>query len=92
MFPGSQGSLYGRSPQSTLASFQRPTARTQLPGLYLAGGGAHPGAGVPIAALSGKHAAEAILQGLTSAPSWPRTVMRGGMSTVSRLTGRAPSL
>jgi 1-hydroxycarotenoid 3,4-desaturase len=32
-----------------------------VPGLYLAGGGAHPGAGVPMATLSGKHAAEAIL-------------------------------
>jgi 1-hydroxycarotenoid 3,4-desaturase len=68
LFPGSQGSLYGRSPQGTLASFQRPTARTDLPGLYLAGGGAHPGAGVPMAALSGRHAAEAILKDLTSAP------------------------
>jgi 1-hydroxycarotenoid 3,4-desaturase len=43
-----------------LASFQRPGARTALRGLYLAGGGAHPGAGVPMAALSGQHAAEAI--------------------------------
>lgn len=68
LFPGSQGALYGRSPQGMLASFQRPVARTALPGLYLAGGGAHPGAGVPMAALSGQHAAEAILSdlGLTS--------------------------
>ena len=92
LFPGSQGSLYGRSPHGTLASFQRPTARTSLPGLYLAGGGAHPGAGVPMAALSGKHAAEAILTDLTSAQSSRRTGMHGGMSMVSRLTGRAPSL
>ena len=92
LFPGSQGAIYGRSPHGTLASFQRPTARTNLPGLYLAGGGAHPGAGVPMAALSGKHAAEAILTDLTSASTWPRTVMRGGMSMVSRLTGRMPSL
>ncbi len=89
LFPGSQGAIYGRSPQSLRASFQRPGARTRLPGLYLAGGGAHPGAGVPMAALSGKHAAEAIQSDLTSAPSWPRTAMRGGMSMVSRLTGRA---
>lgn len=67
MFPASQGSIYGRSPQGIMASFQRPRARTALRGLYLAGGGAHPGAGVPMAALSGKHAAEAILKDLTSA-------------------------
>ena len=66
-FPASQGALYGRSPHGALASFQRPTARTRLRGLYLAGGGAHPGAGVPMAALSGKHAAEAILNDLTLA-------------------------
>ena len=65
LFPGSQGAIYGRSPQGTLASFQRPTARTGLAGLYLAGGGAHPGAGVPMAALSGRHAAEAILKDLS---------------------------
>lgn len=91
LFPGSQGAIYGRSPHGMLASFQRPGARTRLPGLYLAGGGAHPGAGVPMAALSGKHAAEAILTDLISAPSWPRMVMRGGMSMVSRATGRVPS-
>lgn len=62
LFPASQGALYGRSPQGVLATFRRPGARTALPGLYLAGGGAHPGAGVPMAALSGKHAAEAILK------------------------------
>ena len=91
LFPGSQGAIYGRSPHGTLASFQRPTARTQLPGLYLAGGGAHPGAGVPMAALSGLHAAEAILTDQISASPWPQTAMRGGMSMVCRLTGRAPS-
>jgi 1-hydroxycarotenoid 3,4-desaturase len=91
LHPGSQGAIYGRSPQGTLASFQRPGARTRLPGLYLAGGGAHPGAGVPMAALSGKHAAEAILSDLTSASPSRLTDTLGGMSMASRTTGRAPS-
>lgn len=91
LHPGSQGALYGRSPQGALASFQRPGARTRLPGLYLAGGGAHPGAGVPMAALSGKHAAEAILNDLTLASPSRLTDMPGGMSMASRTTGRAPS-
>ncbi|WP_145104456.1 1-hydroxycarotenoid 3,4-desaturase CrtD [Cereibacter sediminicola] len=66
LFPGSQGSIYGLSPHGALASLRRPLARTALPGLWLAGGGAHPGAGVPMAALSGRHAAEAILTDLAS--------------------------
>jgi 1-hydroxycarotenoid 3,4-desaturase len=88
-FPGSQGALYGRSPHGVMASFQRPGARTQAAGIYLAGGGAHPGAGVPMAALSGKHAAEAILSDLALASKSHPTAMPGGMSMGSAPTGRA---
>ncbi|MEL6979161.1 MAG: 1-hydroxycarotenoid 3,4-desaturase CrtD [Pseudomonadota bacterium] len=90
-FPGSRGSLYGRSPHGLTASFARPTARTAIPGLYLAGGGAHPGAGVPMAALSGKLAAEAIGRDLVSRSKLRPTATRGGISTVSARTGAAPS-
>jgi len=81
MFPASQGALYGQSPHGLMAAFQRPTARTPVPGLYLAGGGTHPGAGVPMAARSGLHAAEAILSDRTSTSTSAPTAMRGGMST-----------
>jgi len=90
-FPGSEGSLYGRSPHGMLATFHRPTARTAIPGLYLAGGGAHPGAGVPMACLSGKHAAAAILNDLASTLPFRRTVTPGGMSMGSATTARARS-
>ncbi|MEM6307948.1 MAG: methoxyneurosporene dehydrogenase, partial [Pseudomonadota bacterium] len=60
LFPGSRGSLYGRSPHGMTAALKRPTARTKIKGLYLVGGGAHPGAGVPMAALSALHVAGAI--------------------------------
>ncbi|MBF9029317.1 phytoene desaturase [Rhodobacterales bacterium HKCCE3408] len=86
-FPGSAGSLYGRSPHGTMAAFQRPTARTAVPGLYLAGGGAHPGAGVPMACLSGRHAAAAMTADLASTSTSRRTAMPGGMSTGSPTTG-----
>jgi len=58
LFPGSGGALYGRATHGPFASFGRPAAWTSIPGLYLAGGAAHPGAGVPMAALSGRLAAQ----------------------------------
>ncbi len=66
LFPASAGALYGQSPHGMTASLKRPRARTAIRGLYLAGGGTHPGAGVPMAALSGRHAAEAIVKDLVS--------------------------
>jgi 1-hydroxycarotenoid 3,4-desaturase len=91
LFPGSQGAIYGRSPAGTLAAFLRPGAQTRVPGLWIAGGGAHPGAGVPMAARSGLHAAAAILRDLPSTSPSGRTAMPGGMSTASRTTGSVPS-
>ncbi|MFK7828570.1 MAG: 1-hydroxycarotenoid 3,4-desaturase CrtD [Congregibacter sp.] len=61
-FPGSGGSLYGRVNHGSMASFARTGARSRLPGLYLAGGSVHPGAGVPMSAMSGRLAAAAILE------------------------------
>jgi 1-hydroxycarotenoid 3,4-desaturase len=61
-FPGSGGALYGRANHGMFASFQRPGARSAVRGLYLAGGSAHPGAGVPMAAMSGRLAAAALLE------------------------------
>lgn len=62
LFPHTGGALYGRASHGWMTSFQRPTARTRIKGLYLAGGGAHPGAGLPMAALSARHAADAIAE------------------------------
>lgn len=81
LFPGSLGALYGQSPQGTTAAFRRPTARTPLPGLYLTGGGAHPGAGVPMAILSARHAVETILTDRTSTSMSRQMDMHGGTST-----------
>ncbi|MEJ1159125.1 1-hydroxycarotenoid 3,4-desaturase CrtD [Prosthecomicrobium sp. N25] len=86
MFPGTGGALYGPANHGWLASFRRPGSRTALPGLYLAGGSVHPGPGVPMAALSGMRAAEAILADRIRRPSAstvrsPRAAMSGGTST-----------
>jgi 1-hydroxycarotenoid 3,4-desaturase len=90
-FPGSDGSLYGLSPHGMMATFQRPTARTAMPGLYLAGGGAHPGAGIPMACLSGQHAAAAILSDLASTSTCRPTATPGGISTGSATMARGRS-
>jgi 1-hydroxycarotenoid 3,4-desaturase len=81
LFPGTGGALYGRAVHGPLATFRRPEARSALPGLYLAGGSTHPGAGLPMAALSGRLAAEAVLADWASLARSHRAAMPGGMST-----------
>jgi 1-hydroxycarotenoid 3,4-desaturase len=66
LYPATGGALYGRASHGWTASFQRPSASTRIPGLYLAGGSTHPGPGVPMAALSGRLAAESILSNRAS--------------------------
>ena len=43
MYRGTGGALYGQASHGWAASFTRPTAKTRVPGLFLAGGGTHPG-------------------------------------------------
>ena len=69
LFPATGGALYGRVSHGFYASFQRPGAQTKMPGLFLAGGSAHPGAGVPMAAYSGRLAADAVMNFLASQTS-----------------------
>ena len=88
LFPATGGALYGRSPHGPMAAFARPGSRSRLSGLYLAGGSAHPGAGVPMATLSGRLAASAILEDRTgtapaSTPMSRRGAISGGISTAS---------
>ncbi len=63
-----------------MASFRRPGSRSAIPGLYRRGS-VHPGAGVPMAATSGRLAASAVMADLTSRSTSRRTAMPGGMST-----------
>lgn len=81
LFPATGGALYGRVSHGWRASFSRTGQRTAIRGLYLAGGSVHPGAGVPMAALSGMTAAASRIadRALTSRSS--RVAMSGGTST-----------
>ncbi len=86
LFPGTGGALYGPASHGWMASFQRPGARSRIPGLYLAGGSTHPGPGVPMAALSGRLAAASLQSDLGSTRRSCPAAIAGGMSTPSATT------
>ena len=65
MFNSPGGSIYGKSSNGSRAAFNRAANRSPIEGLFLVGGSAHPGGGVPIVGLSGEIVANAI----ASAPS-----------------------
>jgi 1-hydroxycarotenoid 3,4-desaturase len=63
LFPATGGALYGQASHGWQASFSRPGSRSKkIEGLYFAGGSVHPGAGVPMAALSGRLAAASVIE------------------------------
>jgi 1-hydroxycarotenoid 3,4-desaturase len=68
LFPATGGALYGRANHGAMASFARAGSRGARPGLYLAGGSVHPGAGVPMATMSGRLAAAQIILDLARRP------------------------
>lgn len=90
MFPGTGGALYGPATHGLMASFARPGARTRIPGLYLVGGGVHPGAGVPMVALGGRSAARSAHEDLASTPSSRPAATSGGTSTASATMAAKP--
>lgn len=46
------GAIYGTSSNGRRAAFLRPANASPVPGLYLVGGSAHPGGGLPLVAMS----------------------------------------
>jgi 1-hydroxycarotenoid 3,4-desaturase len=91
LFPSTGGALYGRASHGWAASFLRQSAGTRIPGLYCAGGSTHPGAGVPMAALSGRLAAARLIKDLGSTARSRRAAMPGGMSTRFPMTDNSAS-
>ncbi len=80
LFPSTGGALYGPASHGWKASFKRMGSRSALPGLYLAGGSSHPGAGLPMAAISGRLAAASIIADHASIARSRTAAMRGGTS------------
>ena len=54
------GAIYGTSSNGARAAFLRPANRSPVPGLYLVGGSAHPGGGLPLVTLSAKIVADLV--------------------------------
>ena len=90
-FPATGGALYGTATHGWMSSFNRPSASSAIPGLYLAGGSVHPGPGVPMAAMSGRLAAATLLAHLDSTSRSRRVRISGGTSTPSATTAASVS-
>lgn len=56
------GSIYGNSSNGARSAFLRAKNRSPISGLYLVGGSAHPGGGLPLVGLSAEIVANAILE------------------------------
>ena len=54
------GSIYGSSSNGARAAFLRPANRSPVPGLFLVGGSAHPGGGLPLVELSARIVADLV--------------------------------
>ena len=87
LFPATGGALCGAASHGMASPFARPGSRTRIPRLYLTGGSAHPGAGVPMVARSGMLAAESVLADLASIGRSREAATPGGTSTWSATTG-----
>jgi len=54
------GSIYGTSSNGARAAFDRPANESPMPGLFLVGGSAHPGGGLPLVGMGAEIVAERI--------------------------------
>jgi phytoene dehydrogenase-like protein len=54
------GAIYGTASNGVAAAFLRPANRSPVPGLFLVGGSAHPGGGLPLVTLSARIVADLV--------------------------------
>ncbi len=54
------GAIYGSSSNGSRAAFRRPANQSPVPGLFLVGGSAHPGGGLPLVGMGAEIVAELI--------------------------------
>ncbi len=54
------GAIYGMASSGAMSTFRRPANSSPVPGLFLVGGSAHPGGGLPLVGMGAELVAEAI--------------------------------
>lgn len=77
------GAIYGTASHGPRAALRRPANRSPIPGLYLVGGSAHPGGGIPLVLMSAEIVAGLI--GPAGTPGASRDVRPGSAGP-----GRSP--
>src|SRR5262249_14045912 len=74
------GAIYGLASHGRwLGAFKPANRSPDVPGLYLVGGAAHPGPGMPMVLMSGWIAADALARDMTPSRDGPGTVGAGGV-------------
>ena len=80
LFPATGGALYGQATHGWMSAFARSGSNSKIEGLFLAGGSVHPGPGVPMAAISGQLAVEALAAHHSSTKRYHPVPTFGGTS------------
>ena len=81
------GAIYGTASHGPRAALRRPTNRSPIPGLYLVGGSAHPGGGIPLVLMSAEIVATLI--GAGESPSASSGARRAGAAPFRRRRRRS---
>lgn len=81
------GAIYGTASHGPRAALRRPANRSPLPGLYLVGGSAHPGGGIPLVLMSAEIAAGLI--GAADTPAGSSGARRTAAEAIPRLRRRS---
>ena len=82
------GSIYGSSSNGARSAFLRPANASNVEGLFLVGGSAHPGGGIPLVGMSAKIVADLV----GAAAGGARRAGRPGRGPAARLSAQAPRL
>jgi phytoene desaturase len=79
------GAIYGTASHGPRAALRRPANRSRLPGLYLVGGSAHPGGGIPLVLMSAE-----IVAGLIGPAGRPAESTAGSRAAAGPSRRRPP--